>query len=220
MRETIARMSRGPLLFDLDGTLIDSLADILASANHLRGVFGLPPLPAETARSYIGDGVFVLIERCLQELGPIDPHRDAAWDTWREHHAEQCTRLVRPYPGVIDWLTRWRDEGRAMAVVTNKAERFTQPILEHLELTQFLPVVISGDTLPRKKPDPAPLREALRRLGVTGDGGTMVGDSVQDLRAGKAAGLRTAAALFGFRAEQELREEGADEYWSSFGVAQ
>lgn len=219
MRETIARMTGGPLLFDLDGTLIDSLPDILASANHLRASFGLPDLPAETARSYVGDGVFVLMERCLSDLGPFEPRREQAWSVWVDHHLEQCTRLVQPYPGVTDWLARWQDADRPMAVVTNKPARFTLRILDHLELTQYLPVVISGDTLAAKKPDPAPLREALNQLGVPGDDATMVGDSVQDLRAGKAAGLRTAAALFGFRSEEELRSEGADEYWASFGVA-
>ena len=104
-----------------------------------------------------------------------------------------------------------------MAIVTNKPTRFTSRILEHLELTRYLPVAICGDTLDVKKPDPAPLREALRRLGAPLDAGMMVGDSVQDLRAGKAAQLRTAAALFGFRSEEELRAEGADEYWSAFG---
>ena len=114
---------------------------------------------------------------------------------------------------------KWRAEQRPMAVVTNKPTQFTTRILEHLQLTPYLPVAICGDTLSVKKPDPEPLREALRRLGQPLNAGTMVGDSVQDLRAGKAAGLRTVAVLFGFRSEEELRGEGADEYWTTFGTA-
>ena len=192
-------MPQTPLLFDLDGTLIDSLPDILASANHLRGAFDLPEIPPETARGFVGDGVIVLMQRCLAELGPFEPLRDRAWQLWVEHHLDQCTQLVEPYPGVIDNLVRWHAEQRPMAVVTNKPTQFTTRILEHLQLTRYLPVAICGDTLSVKKPDPEPLREALRQLGQPLDAGTMVGDSVQDLRAGKAAGLRTVAVLFGFR---------------------
>lgn len=210
-------MHQTPLLFDLDGTLIDSLPDILASANHLRAEFGLPGIRPETARGFVGDGVVKLMQRCLSDLGPFEPLRDRAWQTWVDHHLHQCTKLVEPYPGVVDNLARWHAEQRPMAVVTNKPTQFTIRILDHLELTRYLPVAICGDTLAVKKPDPEPLREALRRLGQPLNAGTMVGDSIQDLRAGKAAGLRTTAVLFGFRSEQELRAEGADEYWAVFG---
>lgn len=206
-----------PLLFDLDGTLIDSLADIAASANHLRVSYGLQPVASEAARSWVGDGVFALMERCLAELGPLDPIRDEAWNRYSEHHFEQCTRLVRPYPGVSACLAQWQAVGHPMAVVTNKPTRFVTRILDHLQLTDFFPAVVCGDTLPVKKPDPEPVREALRRLGNPPGTATMVGDSVQDLRAGKAAGVRTAAALFGFSDEEALRREGADEYWPAFG---
>ena len=208
-----------PLLFDLDGTLIDSLADICASANHLRGAYGLPPVPESAARAYVGDGVFALMERCLAEHGPLEPIREQAWQIYSEHHFEQCTALVRPYPGVVDALTRWRADRHPMAVVTNKPTRFVMRILDHLQLTEFFGAVVCGDTLDVKKPDPAPVHEALRLLGATAATATMVGDSVQDLRAGKAAGTRTVAALFGFSDEASLRAEGADEYWSSFGGA-
>lgn len=221
MRRDLARdystMTSAPLLFDLDGTLIDSLPDIAASANHLRKSFGLDPAPLSVARSYVGDGVMVLMERCLAELGPFEPHREQAVETYFSHHLEQCTRLVAPYPEVETHLRRWADGGRPMAVVTNKSTLFVHRILDHLELTRYLPVAICGDTLGLKKPDPAPVHEALSRLGVPTDGAMMVGDSLQDLRAGRAAGIRTAAVLFGFSDAAVLRAEGADEYWRSFG---
>ena len=205
------------MLFDLDGTLIDSLADLRASANHLRAAFGLPPVSAEIARTYVGDGVFKLMERSLAELGPFEPVREVAWRIYAEHHIEQCTALVRPYPGVREHLALWRSEGRRLAVVTNKQQRFVAKILAHLELTDCFAAVICGDTLAVKKPDPEPLHEALRRVGGAAPEALMVGDSLQDLRAGKAAGTRTAAALFGFTDAAVLRAEGADEYWDRFG---
>ncbi len=212
-------MPPSPLLFDLDGTLIDSLPDICASANYLRNHYGLPSVPMEVASRWVGDGVFVLMERGLAELDrPFEEIREEAWHTYSEHHYDQCIRLVRPYPGVVEHLTAWHAEGRPMAVVTNKPSRFAARILDHLDLSQYLPVAVCGDTLDVKKPAPDPLHEALHRLGATADGAMMVGDGLQDLRAGKAAGLRTAAVLFGFRDADELRAEGADEYWSSFGV--
>jgi phosphoglycolate phosphatase len=130
---------------------------------------------------------------------------------------------VQPYPGVLDQLAAWRAAGRPLALVTNKPRLFAERILDHVGLAPLLDACVFGDTLPQRKPDPAPLREALRLLGFAADrpppaAGTMVGDGVQDLRAGKAAGLRTAAVLFGFHPEERLRAEGADEYWRAFGV--
>lgn len=101
--------------------------------------------------------------------------------------------------------------------MTNKPERFAVPLCAHLGLGELVQVVLGGDSLPVKKPDPAPLHEALRRLGHRGPGATMVGDGVQDLRAGKAAGCSTIACLFGFGEPLKLRAEGADHYWRAFG---
>ncbi len=211
-------MPPAPLIFDLDGTLADTLGDICASANHLRRAFGLDPAPLAVARAWVGDGAAAMLERALAEVGPFD--RERAWATYAAHHLQQCTRLVQPYPGVAARLALWRAEGRPMAVVTNKPRMFTERILAHLGLSALLPIAVCGDTLPVKKPDPEPLREALRRLGAPAGRGMTVGDGLQDLRAGKAAGLRTAAVLFGFRDPAVLRAEGADEYWVAFGVVE
>lgn len=212
-------MDTTPMLFDLDGTLVDSLADIHASVDHVRACFELPPLPRERVRAMVGDGVQRLLERALAELAN-PPAFEAAYPLWVAHHAEQCTVHVRPYPGVREHLARWRGDGRALAVVTNKPERFARRILAHLDLETLLPVVIGGDTIAQRKPSPAPLLAALDALGIRRRAGLMVGDGVQDLRAGKAAGMRTAAVLFGFRDAAVLRAEGADEYWTAFGVVE
>jgi phosphoglycolate phosphatase len=208
-----------PFLFDLDGTLADTLADIAASTDHVRAGFGLPPLGAAGVRDLVGHGAGTLLRSALRELGAPDgdPLFDRAYAIYAAHHEAQCTRTARLYPGTREWLDARAAAGHAFAVVTNKPERFARAVLTHLGVDGRFAVVIGGDTMPARKPDPAPLRAALQQLSA--DAGTMVGDGETDLRAGKAAGLRTIACLYGYRPPALLRAEGADGYWRAFGVA-
>ncbi len=210
-----------PLLFDLDGTLVDSLPDIAASVDFVRAAYDLPALGSDGVRTMVGDGLSTLLARALPGLD--DDARSRAEATYREHHFTQCTRLVRAFPGVHTHLTAWRASGWPLAVVTNKPREFALRVLAACGLDGFFDVVIGGDSTPARKPDPAPCRAALAALGAptgTGGRGTMIGDGVQDLRAGRAAGLRTIGALFGYRPAAELRAEGADAYWTAFGAAE
>ncbi len=214
-------MSRpAAFLFDLDGTLADTLPDLAASTNHVRGAHGLPPVAEDAVRRFVGDGARTLLRRALAELGDAvdDALLDRAFAAYAAHHMEQCTTRTAAYPGVREHLDALRRRGHPLAVVTNKPERFAVPVVRHLGLADLLPVVVGGDTLPVKKPDPAPLRHALDRLGAAADGATMVGDGVQDLRAGKALGARTIGCLFGYGDPALLRAEGADRWWRAFGV--
>jgi phosphoglycolate phosphatase len=211
-------------LFDLDGTLADTLPDIAASTNHVRAAFELPPLPAAAVRAFVGDGARSLLRQALEpRLAPLaatarEVQLDAAFATYVAHHEAQCTQLLRIYPGVRTHLEALCARGHALAVVTNKPERFATPIVRHLGLAEMLPVVVGGDTLPKKKPDPAPLRHALERLGADAHAATMVGDGLPDLRAGRAAGLRTIGCLYGYGDPEALRAHGADRFWRAFGV--
>jgi phosphoglycolate phosphatase len=207
-----------PFLFDLDGTLADTLADIAASTDHVRAGFGLPPLGAAGVRDLVGHGAGTLLRRALRELGAADgdPLFDRAYAIYAAHHQEQCTRTARLYPGARAWLDAHAARGHAFAVVTNKPERFARAVLAHLGVADDFAIVIGGDSGPTRKPDPAPLHAALQRLGA--GAGTMVGDGETDVRAGKAAGLQTIACLYGYRPPELLRAEGADRYWSAFGV--
>lgn len=211
--------SHPPLLFDLDGTLVHSLPDIAASANHVRGHHGLEPVPEATVRTWVGDGARTLLERALAEL-PDPPDLDASYRVYAEHHEVQCTGLVAPFPGVTECLQRWRATGHPLAVVTNKPERFAQRVLAHLGMDSWFGAVVGGDSTAERKPSPLPLQRALEILGTSSDGALMVGDGVQDLRAGQALGIRTAAVLFGYWDEAPLRAAGADEYWPRFGAAE
>jgi phosphoglycolate phosphatase len=207
-----------PWLFDLDGTLAETLGDITQSVNHVRARYELPALSADAVRAIVGDGARTLLRRALTvATPPADAVVEQAFAEYCAHHETQCTATVRAYPGVPEFLARLRSEGHPRAVVTNKPERFARRIVTHLGLAELLPVVVGGDTLPHRKPDPAPLRAALRACGEELDRGTMVGDGEHDLRAGKALGLCTIACLYGYRSEAALRAVGADLYWRRFG---
>ncbi|MCB9870433.1 MAG: HAD-IA family hydrolase [Planctomycetes bacterium] len=203
---------RAPLLFDLDGTLVDSLPDIATSANHVRVSFGLPPVDLATARGYVGEGVLRLLERALPGAEPTT--LESALAIYRAHHVDQCTALVTVYPGVREALLAWRDAGHPMGVVTNKPEDLARRVLHHVELASLFGVVIGGDTTPFRKPDPAPVRVALRALGAGEPRRSwLIGDSIHDVRAGKAAGLGTVAVLHGYGDEAALHAAAADEVW-------
>jgi len=207
-----------PLLFDLDGTLVDSLPDIAASANFVRRRYDLPEAPLDAIRAMVGNGMFVLLRKALEHRA--ETVFDEAVEVYREHHEEQCTRLVRPYPRVPEGLAHWRAAGHALAVVTNKPEEFARRILDHLGLSEIVPVLVAGDSCAERKPDPLPVWTALDRLGCDRDRGLMVGDSLNDVRAGQRAGIRTCAVTYGYGDADGLRAAGADEYWSEFGGAQ
>lgn len=211
-------------LFDLDGTLADTLPDIAASTNFVRARHNLPPLPLAAVRTFVGDGARALLARALAEVLPgADDDRaallDAAMASYTAHHEAQCTVHARLMPGVALHLDRLLAAGHALAVVTNKPERLARFVLAHLGVADLFGAIVGGDTLPERKPSPGPLLAALRELRAPTAGATMVGDGVPDLRAGRAAGLSTIACLYGYGDPAALRACGPDACWSAFGVA-
>jgi phosphoglycolate phosphatase len=142
-------------LFDLDGTLADTLADIAASTNHVRRQHGLPALPDAAVRAFVGDGARTLLRRALADVLVKDPaamerQLDDAFAAYAAHHRGQCTVHARLYPGVREHLERWRERGHRLGVVTNKPEQFARPLLAHLGLDDLLGVLVGGDSLPQK----------------------------------------------------------------------
>lgn len=211
-------------LFDLDGTLADTLPDIAATTNHVRELHGLSPVDMATVRTYIGDGAKALIRRALAECTPAQEQTEAfladAFAAYVEHHRSHCTVHAKLYPGAREHLQQLRAAGHPIAVVTNKPERFAIPLVQHLGLDAFTSVVVGGDTLPTKKPDPAMLVHALLQLQVEAPNATMVGDGLQDVAAGKALGLRTIGCLFGYGKQDALRAAAPDQLWTAFAVAE
>jgi phosphoglycolate phosphatase len=179
------------LLFDLDGTLIDSLADLTTSINLLRDEHDLPPLDRPTVASYVGDGASLLVRRAL----PEGFYRSRHLERFMAIYAEHLSDATAPFPGIIPFLEACRD--KALAVVTNKPIAPTLELLERLELRRFFPVVVGGDSAPTKKPDPGPVRLALSQLGRLPADAVMIGDHVNDLLAGRAAGTLTCFCAWG-----------------------
>lgn len=177
-----------PLVFDLDGTLIDSVPDIHASVNAVLRENGLQTLSQSQVRSFVGGGVEVLWRRICDALR-IDArhHGDlVAGFMARYHHATSLTRL---YPGVTEALGQLADRGHPLGICTNKPLRATEAVLDHFGLRSLFGVIVGGDSLPWKKPDPAPLRAALSALGADPDApqAWYVGDSEYDAQCAEAA---------------------------------
>ena len=213
-------MPRGAVIFDLDGTLVDSAPDIAYAANCALTDCGLSPRDAEEVRGFIGNGAEKLIHRCL--TGSLDGVAEAAkfeetYRAFQAHYQANLTARTVMYPGVMETLTALREDGFVMACVTNKPARFTEPLLEQLALAPFFGVTLSGDSLAVKKPDPTPLLHAMEALKLPASRGAMVGDSMADLRAGRAAGMPVFCVSYGYSPHVDLREHGPDAVVDYFG---
>ena len=205
------------VLFDLDGTLVDSAPDLAAATDRMLEQLGKPPVGERQVRLWVGNGATMLVRRAL--VGSADPARVNALEDVEVAHAmelffsayEACNGLhSRVYDGVLSLLQALREGGSRMAVVTNKPGRFTGPLLSQLGLADYFPVQVSGDTLTVKKPDPQPLHFAVEQLKVSGSPVLMVGDSVNDIQAARAAGMPVVAVSYGYNHGRNVRDEGAD----------
>lgn len=184
------------LVFDLDGTLIDSGRDIAAAVNLTRGDLGLPALPIPEVVGLIGEGARVLIQRAL----PADVEPGAIDDALRrllDHYSRTCTETTATYPGIPVALGRLAQR-YPMALLTNKPEGVTRQVLEHLDLARFFPIVVGGDSGPTRKPDPGGLLGIARDLGAAVDSVMLVGDSPVDVATARAAGSRLALVAWGY----------------------
>ncbi len=186
------------IIFDLDGTLIDSLPDLHAVANRVLAEEGRPPLSMTLVRGFIGRGVPWLVGQILAASGePVDrAQHDRAVESYERHYMT-ATDLTHPYPGVPEALTALRDAGHRLALCTNKSVKPTGAVLEKLDLAQFFDAVIGGDTLASRKPDPAMVHAAVDALG--GGPSLYVGDGESDETAAHAAGLRFILFTEGYR---------------------
>jgi phosphoglycolate phosphatase len=194
------------LLFDLDGTLIDSEEDIAASANRLRASQGLQPLPRDVIGSFVGEGIEALVRKLM---GPaFEAKIPALVEEFRRDYHEHCAEHTRLYPGVEPTLQALAKAGYKMAVVTNKPERISLRILELLGAGGHFGCVIGGNSCKSKKPDPEPLFEACRRLGVEIGAACMIGDSRVDIEAGRNAGIPALGILGGIGDEALMRAAG------------
>ncbi|HMW18293.1 MAG TPA: phosphoglycolate phosphatase [Accumulibacter sp.] len=202
------------VLFDLDGTLLDTVLDLHAAAVGMQSDLGGTAPTIDAIRSYVGRGIPNLVKRVLAGTmvaaeDPSPPPAEAL-ASFRRHYAEANGRHAALFPGVLDGLRSFQALGLPMGVITNKAEAFTLPLLRHTGLQPFFEVVVSGDVLPRPKPDPMPLLWACGRLAVSPAQTLMIGDSRHDFQAARAAGCPVFLVPYGYNEGQDVRELACD----------
>jgi phosphoglycolate phosphatase len=198
---------------DLDGTLLDTIPDLAAAANCMLAELRLPALSTDLIRTFVGKGIPRLVERALnasleRSAEPALMHDALA--IFERHYVDVNGRHTTVYPGVQEGLDALRGEGIPLACVTNKSGRFTTPLLEMIGFARYFEQVVAGDTLERKKPDPAPLLHACRLLDVEPRKMLMIGDSLNDTQAARAAGCPVICVTYGYNEGHDVRELDSD----------
>jgi phosphoglycolate phosphatase len=193
------------LIFDLDGTLVDSKLDLVHSVNAARGMMNLPPIAEDLVASYVGDGAPVLMRRALgPDASEADVQRslDFFLGYYREHMLDNTTL----YPGVRQALDRMRGNDSAMAVLTNKPVRFSQDMVDRLGLHEHFFRVYGGNSFDQKKPNPIGIETLLGESGASRERTIMIGDSHVDVRTARNANVKACGVLYGFQPESFRRE--------------
>ena len=185
------------VLFDLDGTLIDSAPDLAGAANRLRADHGLAPLPLEALRPMVGAGARGMVGVAFG-VGPGEARFESLRDAFLAHYEAGLLASTHTFDGVDAMLSALDAAGIPWGIVTNKATRFTAPIVAGLGLAQRAAVVVCGDTTPHSKPHPEPLLHAARAMGLAPDAVAYVGDDLRDAQAARAAGMPMVAATWGY----------------------
>lgn len=184
------------IIFDLDGTLVDSAPDIHAAANRMLEEQGQPPLPLTVIKSFIGNGVAVLVARVKAHCHLAAPH-EALLERFMHHYNAEPVTLTRLYPNVAESLAALADSGHRLGLCTNKPAAPARHILESFGIAGHFAALVGGDSLPQRKPDPAPLRAALSDLG--GGPALFVGDSEVDAETAEASALPFVLFTLGYR---------------------
>jgi len=215
----MSRFRASVLVFDLDGTLVHSGPDLAVAANRMLESLGLDQHEDEVIFNWLGNGAARLVQRALTGSAEGDP--DAAlfeigFGRFMEFYREGLCVRSTLYPHVERVLDVFKSSGFRLACLTNKPEKFTTPILRALELDRYFELVVAGDSLPVKKPDPLPLYHIFERMGVPISSGVMVGDSVSDIHAAQAAGMPVICVSFGYNQGLDLTKANPDAIIDSF----
>jgi len=204
----------GAVIFDLDGTLLDTVPDLHAAVCAMLADLGRPMLSEEAIRCYVGRGIANLVKRSLADsLDAAEDDSPAPADalaSFRRHYARENGRRAQLFPGVLEGLQAIRAQGLPMAVATNKSDAFTRPLLEMTGLADYFSVVVSGDSLPKHKPDPMSLVWTCGRLGVSPADTLFIGDSVNDFLAARAACCRVFLLPYGYNEGRDVQELDCD----------
>ncbi|MES2408320.1 MAG: phosphoglycolate phosphatase [Pseudomonadota bacterium] len=201
------------VVIDLDGTLLDTAPDLAHAAELMMAELNMPPVALATIKTYIGNGVSRLVKRVL--TGSMDAEPDTAlferaYPIYQKHYGAHVSLHSRPFPGVVEGLQALREMGVHVACITNKAEAFTIPLLRDTGLLDYFELVLSGDTLPKRKPDPLPLLHACKHFGVEPGELLLIGDSLNDTQAARAAGSRVFCVPYGYNRGRPVDELDQD----------
>jgi phosphoglycolate phosphatase len=210
------------VMIDLDGTLLDTVPDLAAAAGRMLAALGLRGRTQEEIRSFIGKGIPNLVQRCLQASAD-SAHAAAlqveALTLFQDFYFEESGRRSAVYPGVLEGLAQFRAMGLRLACVTNKAARFTLPLLEQKGLTPYFELVVSGDTLARKKPDPMQLAHICAAFALAPEKVLLIGDSANDALAARAAGCPVLCVSYGYNEGGDVHNLDCDAIVGSLSEA-
>lgn len=198
------------IIFDLDGTLVDSLDNLAAAVNHVRKVFGLAQFTQCEVREILGSGQR-LIDRAFPEAGPAELER--AWTEYFSYCEDHLSASARIYPGVVDTLAELKKNGVLMAIFSSKHSNFSRKLLKSLGLDAYFSAILGPDSLPFRKPSPEPILKLLRDFHLEARESIIVGDGMNDILAGKNAGVITVGCSYGYGNASELTD--ADYHISS-----
>ena len=201
------------ILIDVDGTLVDSVPDLAYCVDEMMRQLGQEPRGETRVRDWVGNGVERLVRRALVgqlDGEPEEAEFERAYPIFLALYAENTSKRSLLYPGVLEGLDYLKAAGYALGCVTNKAEQFTIPLLKDLGVYDYFAIVISGDTLEHKKPHPAPLLHAAEFFKVSAAHSLMVGDSVSDVKAARAAGFQIACLPYGYNHGEDIRDAEPD----------
>jgi phosphoglycolate phosphatase len=204
------------IALDLDGTLLDTIHDLATAVNALLAELGLQPLPKDEVRTMVGKGMANLVQRALASARGVPPGSvddetvAAALPRYQAHYAAILGRETLTYPGIVEGLERLTAMGFPLAVVTNKAARFVMPHLEHAGIARHFALVVGGDSLPTRKPEPGPLLHVAAEFGIHPKRLLMVGDSINDVAAARAAGCPVLVLPYGYNEGEPVHNLEAD----------
>ncbi len=194
-------------IFDLDGTLVDSIDDLVLSANETRKLYNLPPLSKEKVSSFVGDGLNLFVERLFQDS---EVELNEAILKFKERYFLHLTDNTLFYRGIIECITTLKDKGYIVGILSNKTEKLSKLVVKQLGAESLFEFVYGGDSFPEKKPSPYPILEIMKKFKGEKSISYMIGDSCNDIISGNKAGVKTIAVTYGFNGTAHLKNCKAD----------
>ena len=189
------------VIFDLDGTLVDSKYDLTDSVNFVRKEHGLNPLPVDKVASYLGSGITALVKAVLAELK--NENFDLAVKMFKDNYAKHLTDKTLPYNNIMKVLS---NISQPKVLLSNKDEKFSKQILKTLNLSQYFTEIYGGDSFKEKKPNPLPIYEIMKKFSLNKENLVMIGDGANDIMVGKNAGITTIGVLYGYSSQEQLND--------------